>query len=118
MKKVWLERNECIDIDFDDKEKLKTIVQTVATKCGFIETTSKIDISNVQCGRIDSNIAQRIVDGFDKILRGQYPFVTTIHDLKTNKLICGGTLIGPRHVLTGLLISSKLLIHLLFYFSY
>lgn len=93
-------------------------MQTVTAKCGFTETTSKIDIGNVQCGQVDSNIAQRIVDGFDKILRGQYPFVTTIHDLKTNRLICGGILISSRHVLTGTMISSKLLTLQLFYFFY
>lgn len=103
LKKVWLERNDCIDIDFDEEDEIKSISKTVTEKCGFLETSSYLaETESSQCGRIHANIADRVVDGYDKILRGQYPFLATIHNSGTNNLMCGGTLISARHILTGL----------------
>jgi len=54
----------------------------------------------IKCGTTDFAVGN-IFRG-DKILKGQFPFLAAIFSEESGTVFCGGTLIAPKHVLTGL----------------
>lgn len=61
------------------------------------------EISTIDCGTITAKLESRMSGG-EKTDRGQWPFLAALFTVKEeeNDFYCGGSLISPRHVLTGI----------------
>lgn len=55
--------------------------------------------SSIECGTVELIIPQ--VVGGKQALRGEWPFIAAIFKIEKHTLICGGTIISIKHILTG-----------------
>lgn len=57
-------------------------------------------VNAVNCGEVI--LARPLIVNGTVTLRGEWPFIVALYQVKHPKYFCGGTLISHKHVLTGI----------------